>query len=150
MLLAALAFSLFAHATAASGRVPVERYREGAWRLEVRRDTFARTTACRLYRRDASVEHARLLWRLGARVDTGAAVWRIDDGEPRHQRLVDLPASVNLPNPSDGRIAAPLPLLTGARALEARATPDAPLRRLELDGLDAAVASAARLGCDPL
>ena len=150
MLLAAFALALFGRTPAPSTRVPVQRYREGPWRLEVRRDAFARTTACRLTRPGASVEHARLIWRLGAKVDTSAAVWRIDDGEPRRQRLVDLPASVNLANPSDGRIAAPLSLLPGAQALESRPTPDARLRRLDLEGLDAAVANAARLGCDPL
>ena len=150
MLLAALALTLFARTPATSTRAPVQRFREGPWRLEVRRDAFARSTACRLSRRGASVEHARLIWRLGASVDTSAAVWRIDDGEPRRQRLVDLPASVNLANPSDGRIVAPLPLLAGARALESRPTPDAALRRLDLAGLDGAVAAAARLGCDPL
>jgi hypothetical protein len=150
MLIAALALALATPSAATPERVRPERYREGAWRLDVRRDPFARTTRCALSRPGASVEHGRLLWRLGPRVDTSAAVWRIDGGEPRHQRLTDLPASENLANPSDGRIAAPLPLLAGAQALEARATPDARLRRLDLAGLDQATASAARLGCDPL
>lgn len=144
---AALALSLFAgHAD----RLEHHRYAVGEWRLAVTKDSFARSTTCRLTTHDARIQHGRLVWRLGASVDTSGAVWRIDEGEPRHQALRDLPVSANLANPSDGRLVAPVSLLTGARVIETRPSPHAHVRRLSLARLDEALAAAAAQGCAPL
>lgn len=125
-------------------------YSAGDWRLRVTRDPFARTTACRVGHRDAEVRHGDLVWRLGAGVNTSRAVWRIDAGEPRRQSLLDLPASADLDNPSDGRLAVPVSLLAGAHWVETRPSPRAPVRRLDVARLDELLAAAPRLGCAPL
>ena len=151
MLAAVLALSLSSHpAPPQPPPVATRSQLYGGWRLRVTRDAFAGRTTCRVGRRDAEVEHGRLLWRMGAGVDTSAAVWRIDAGEPRRQSLLDLPASANLGNPSDGRLSAPAALLSGAQVIEARATPHGRVRRLEVARLDEALAAAAAQGCAPL
>ena len=137
-------------AAAAPTRIQTHVYGFDRWRLRVAQDPFARTVTCKLHRRDAEVRRGRLVWSLGSRVDTHAAVWRIDGGEPRVQGPRDLPASANLDNPSDGRIVAPVALLDGAHDLAARANPHTRVRTLPLAGLTPALAAAARLNCAPL
>ncbi|MBE7217923.1 MAG: hypothetical protein INR64_05575 [Caulobacteraceae bacterium] len=149
MLAAALALAL--HPAAAPDRAPTrirpDLYAAGPWRLRVTRDAFARTTTCRIGDRDGEVRHGVLLWSLGSDVDTSRAVWRIDAGEPRRQALLDLPASANLDNPSDGRLAVPVALLAGARWVETRPSPRAHVRRLNVAQLDDLLVAADRLGC---
>ncbi len=148
---AALALALTSPAAGRADQAPTQvtshLYSAGSWRLRVTRDAFARTTACHVGRRDAEVRRGALIWKLGRGVDTSQAVWRIDAGEPRRQSLLDLPASANLDNPSDGRLAVPVALLAGARSVETRPSPHAHVRRLDVAHLDELIATADRLGC---
>lgn len=131
-----------------SARVTQATYRVQGWRLHVTRDPFADTTGCELHEGDARVEQGRLIWALGAGVDSTHAVYRIDDGSARMQSSLSLPVSANLTNPSNGVIVAPVNELRGGRFLQVRANPQAHLRTLRIAGLDEALAAADRLGCE--
>ena len=127
---------------------PWKAQRIEGWRLEVRRDDFAHVVLCRLSRPHAFAKASDLVWRLGSKIDTSSALYRIDDGPPVAAPFFALSASANLANPSDGRIALDLSELSAAKRVSAEVRAGGHVYSLRVQGLGQALAAAQTAGCD--
>jgi len=154
-ILVALLTWLGPSAQAASGH-PGETTRVGDWRLTVHREVFTGVVTCKLVRGRTEYRRHTLIVHLPARVDTSAAVYRIDQGKPfwvrqdqmRTARMGFALDDDSLENPSGGLVRIPAERLVGAHALSIEATTNLTPFQFRIDGLDAALARAGRLGCD--
>ena len=152
MLVPVMALSLLGlfggrHPIGGEARVTTQVFGVERWRLQVIKDPFAGTTVCRLTAGPARVERGRLIWPLGSSVDSTHAAYRIDQGPPHVQSALALPVTANMTNPSDGLAVVPVAEIAAGRLLEVRAHPGARVRRLDVAGLDQALAAADRVGC---
>lgn len=166
--LLALAASLSACATPAPrrlGAAPTHRsetpphrsevVRVGDWRLTVHREAFTGAVTCRLARRWMEFRRQTLIIHLPTRVDSSAAVYRIDQGSPfwvrqdqmRMARLGFALDNDNLDNPSGGLVRIPAERLVGARLVFIEAVANTRPYMFRIDGLDVALARAGQFGC---
>lgn len=138
------------------GDVQQNRERIEGWRLEVAQDRFDGRTRCELRRGAVSVRHGVASFTFGRATPTAAAEFRIDAGPPQKaadvaEEAAGLGAAIagdDLRNPSGGRVAIPLRLLTQARQVSIRPHPRSAHRDFDLGGLDTALARGQVQGCD--
>jgi len=142
----ALALNLFAQ-----NDVTITSYDVRHWRIEVVHDGFLGATTCHVTKQGMAVDRNALVLRLGSRVDTSHAYFRIDDGVPVAAYSATSPwssASANLGNPSDGAIEVPLSLLQGPnKKIAVRADRRAPVRNFDISDIYEALAMAKKLSC---
>lgn len=134
----------------------VQKYRVAGWTAERRFNRFTGEVRCRLRRGSVTYEGGLMTLRLGRRVNTANAVFRVDGGQPRlaadvRFEAVSLGADIHhdrLPNPSRGEVHIPARLLAAAGAVAVRPRADAgDVRTFRIAGLEAAIAAAAARGC---
>ena len=136
-------------------RPTVERRQIGQWRLAVARDPFTGKVHCELKARGMAYGPAAMTFFIGARADTFAAVYKIDNGPATPWRVNAMTLASrgvalqtdSLTNPSGGKVFVPTPALTGAQSVTIRVSPSARPRAYRLDDLPAAVAAAQSAGC---
>jgi hypothetical protein len=125
------------------------------WRLTVRRDLFTGRNTCRLVRGRQALDRQVLVLRLPSKVDTTAAVYRVDWGAP--MPAVDDRAAVaslglalwrdDLTNPSGGLVRIPYAKVASAHTVAVEARPRGRIWTFSLSGLPAAVAAAKAANC---
>lgn len=138
------------------------RYLIPAWHVDTVRDRFEDRTVCRVYqgeRRRPAVSYARgtLAFAFARSRNTLSADFRVDDGPVRpwtsiYPALVGAGATLpgrSMTNPTAGLVILPVATLAGATTVTIRARPNDRPRVFWVGGLDDAIASARRLGCDP-
>jgi hypothetical protein len=140
-----------------SGDLRTSSTRVQGWRIDLRRDTFANTSSCRLQRGAMTLERGVMVFHFPARVETAEADLRIDGGPP--VKAGDMALEVagrgvalggeNLRHPGEGRVAVPLRLLRTAHVVAIRPNPRRNHRAFDLGGLAAALEASQREGCDP-
>ena len=131
--------------------------RVGAWTVREQTDRFTHRSTCAVVRPRVRYERQALVLQLPARLDTSAAVYRIDDGPVISVRddateLARLGFALHdddLANPSGGRVTVPARRLTGARMVRVEVKPRGAVYSFKVDGLTSALDAAARLGCGP-
>jgi hypothetical protein len=136
--------------------VSVRRYGVDGWVLELRTDSFAGHTDCRVRRGRLSYERQALVVHLPRRLNSFDAAYRIDGGRLMLARddAADLAAQGfalsddDLENPSGGLVRIPAGRLQGAQLVQIQPRPDVRPLRFRLNGLDDTIAAAHRLGCD--
>ena len=136
--------------------VSVRRYGVDGWVLELRTDSFAGHTDCRVRRGRLSYERQALVVHLPRRLNSFDAAYRIDGGRLMLARddAADLAAQGfalsddSLDNPSGGLVRIPARRLEGAKLVQIQARPSVKPLRFSLDGLGDTIAAAHRLGCD--
>ena len=130
--------------------------RVGNWRLSVHREAFTGTVTCRLTRRWMEYRRQTLIIHLPTRIDSSAAVYRIDQGAPvwvrddqmRMARKGFALDNDNLDNPSGGLVRIPAERLVGARQVFIEAIANTPRPYMfRIDGFDTVLALAGQLGC---
>jgi hypothetical protein len=123
----------------------------GAWRLRVESDAFSGVTECSVRQGPLSLGPKTLTVHLGRRVDSAAAVVRLDHGAPRIYQRYDYRFSPDsdllLSNPSGGVVEIPLEDAEGKRELAVEAPFTRDVRTFDLSGLDAAHQAATQAGC---
>jgi hypothetical protein len=132
-------------------------HRVGAWTVRTRTDRFTGRSACTLTRPQVRYERQALVLQLPARLDTSAAVYRIDDGPavPAREDAMELARlgfalhDDDLANPSGGRVTVPVRRLVGAHTIRIEAKPRGAVYRFKVDGLASALDAASRMGCGP-
>jgi hypothetical protein len=130
-------------------------YGVAGWRLDVTEDRFAGVRTCRIHRGDVRVENRVAVFRFGSSTNTANAEFRIDGGPLRSAGSVAVEAAGlgeamsggDLKNPSAGRVALPLRMLTSAREVSIRPAPHSKHKRFDVAGLGAAASAAAGQGC---
>jgi hypothetical protein len=135
--------------------VTVRRYGVDGWVLELRTDSFAGRTDCRVTRGHLSYERQAVVFHLPPRLATFDAAYRIDGGRltPARDDAADLAAQGfalsddDLDNPSGGLVRIPARRLEGAKLVQIQPRPGIKPLRFKLDGLGASLDAAHRLGC---
>jgi hypothetical protein len=130
-------------------------HRIGAWTVRERTDRFTHRSTCAVGRPRVRYDREALVLQLPARLDTSAAVYRIDGGPVISVRedameLARLGFALqddDLANPSGGRVTVPARRLAGARTIRIEAKPGGAVYSFEVDGLADALDAAARLKC---
>lgn len=138
------------------GDVQTTRYGVQGWRLDVRNDRFSGQTSCTVRKGDVTVRHGVAVFQFRRSVDTANAQFRIDQGPAQSVGSVvveaaGLGASVaggDLRNPSGGRVAIPLRLVSDAHQVSIRPNARGGRREFNLSGLAAAQDAARTQGCD--
>ena len=133
------------------------RRRLGRWQLEMIRDPFVGTVACTLRSGPMTFTAGAMTFQFSARIDTFAAVYKIDGGPavPWRANAMALAArrvkiaDETLDNPSRGQVPIPDNLLSGAHAVSIRTAPNRAVTTFRLDGLAAAVDVARATACGP-
>jgi hypothetical protein len=133
----------------------MRRYGVDGWVLELRADSFAGRTDCRLYRGHLSYERQAVVFHLSQRLGAFDAAYRIDGGRLMLARddAADLAAQGfalsddDLDNPSGGLVRIPARRLEGAKLVQIQARPGVRPLRFKLDGLGASLDALHRLGC---
>ncbi|HEY8616133.1 hypothetical protein [Phenylobacterium sp.] len=133
----------------------VRRQRVGGWTAERRLDRFTGEVSCRLHRGPVRYESGVVTFRLGRRVSTANALYRVDAGPPRlaadaRFEAVSLGARLRydgVRNPTRGEVHIPYRLVQGAKTAHVQSRPEGAVTPFQLAGLDAAIASAADAGC---
>jgi hypothetical protein len=127
------------------------------WTLNVRTNRFADDHRCRLAKGPVSLTRDVLVFRLSPGLDTAAARYRVDGGA-LHAASGDLMSVAQaglaiyddqLANPSGGLVRIPAERVRHAKRIAIQATAASTPKVFDLDGLDAALAQAAKLGCEP-
>ena len=165
ILIAALSLSLWSHlpalprwghraaASAAAGvKLPA---RVGPWRIDGRWDRFAGTRACAISAPGVGFYRGVLLFRIGSRGDTRAALFRVDGGPARPvteafdtvEGLGVFPRRGWIVDPQGGEVVLPLAYASGARTIAIRAAAGQRPRRFRVSGLDQAITLARAAGC---
>lgn len=167
---AAVSMALFSglwphHAASPKPTPPHTAGHVAGWTYDVWTDSFTGAKSCALHARDrranvklSLVGGAALAFQFGHRVETEAAVYRIDHGQPRvsaddQTRLIL--ANVTVPdfslnqNQADGLVLIPLADLISAQEVDIRPNPRARAVSVSLSGLSAAIAAADAQGCRP-
>ena len=127
----------------------------GGWVLKAHLDRFAGERSCTLSRGRIDYQRQALVFRLPARVDTDAALYRIDGGEPIAVRadeaeLAGLGFALHnddLDNPSGGLVRIPVHRLASAGAVQIEAAPGRRPVKFRIGGLAAALDAARAAGC---
>ena len=127
----------------------------GAWTVRARTDRFTHGASCEVLRPHVRYERQAVVLQLPRRVDTSAAVYRIDDGPlisvgvdaMELARLGFALHGDDLANPSGGRVIVPARRLVEAQAIRVEARPHGAVYRFEVGGLASALDAAAGLGC---
>lgn len=148
-----LALVLLPHHPASD--VTVRRYGVDGWVMELRTDSFAGRTQCRLNRGRLSYERQAVVFHLSQRLSTFDAAYRIDGGRLMLARddAADLAAQGfalhddDLANPSSGLVRIPARRLEGAKLVQIQTRPGVKPLRFRLYSLNAALDAAHRLGC---
>ena len=131
--------------------------RVGAWTVRERTDRFTHRATCAVARPRVRYARQALVLQLPGRLDTSAAVYRIDDGPVISVRedameLARLGFALHdddLANPSGGLVTVPPRRLAGARTIRVEVEPRGAVYSFKVDGLASALDGAARLGCGP-
>jgi hypothetical protein len=126
------------------------------WRLDVRKDSFSRSTTCVIHRDEVSAAHGVVTFRFHEWTDTANAEFRVDALAPQRIGAVDVEvAGLGAPlrgkdatNPSGGKVSLPLRLVEGAHVVAIRPNVHSNHRDFPLDGFGAAIAAARGQGCD--
>ena len=154
-MIAALAL---AAAITGSPRQTVTEYRPiavGDWSYRIRDDSFTGHRTCSLRNRRAVYRRGVLLFRLGGRIDTAAALYRIDGGQVLDPHADDLEIAAageplhadDLDNASAGLVRIPARRLMDAKLVSIRPNARAPVASFPVAGLRAALAQEVRYGC---
>jgi hypothetical protein len=125
------------------------------WTLRVHPDHFTGTVTCKLWRERIDYQRQAVVFRLPTRIDTRAAVYRIDDAPPVAARadeaeLAGLGFALNnddLENPSGGLVRIPAHRLASAGEVRIETTPGHAPRKFKIGGLSAALEAAGKSGC---
>ena len=125
------------------------------WTLKTRLDRFAGERSCALSRGRIDYVRQALVFHLPARVDTAAALYRIDGAAPVGVRadeaeLASLGFNLHnddLDNPSGGLVRIPVHRLAGAAEVEIEAAPGRRPVKFKIGGLSAALDAARGAGC---
>jgi hypothetical protein len=133
----------------------ISRSRVDHWRLEVRDDRFTGVKTCVLRRSRMTYVHGVVTFRLGDKVDTANALFRLDNGVVHTAGSVAVRAaglgarfsSPNLNNPSGGEVHIPADDLRGVRMISIQANPRTWHQNFDLRGFDDALAAAGAKGC---
>lgn len=144
------------------GQTESSRYLIPAWHVDTVRDRFTKRVECRVFqgdRRQPSVSYARatLAFAFPRSRNTLTADFRVDDGPVRpwtsvYPTIVGAGATLSgtsMTNPTRGLVILPVSVLTGATTVTVRSRPTDRPRVFSVGGLNDAIASAHRLGCDP-
>jgi hypothetical protein len=131
--------------------------RVGAWTVRTHADRFTHASICALSRPQVRYERQALVLQLPARLDTSAAVYRIDDGpliavREDAMELARLGFALHdddLANPSGGRVTVPARRLAGARTVRVEVKPRGAVYKFKVEGLAGALDAAGGLGCRP-
>jgi hypothetical protein len=128
----------------------------GAWTLSVRTDTFAGVTTCRLIRGHTTYERGAVTFHLPPKVDTSAALYRIDGEAPTPAKADNMAIAAlgfalwqdDKANPSGAVVRIPAPKLMTARQvqIEPRLRTHQ-IYSFNVDGLPPALAAAKAKGC---
>ena len=129
--------------------------RVGAWTVRAHTDRFTQRSTCAVARPRVRYERQALVLQLPARLDTSAAVYRIDDGPvisvgADAMELVRLGFALHdddLANPSGGRVTVPASRLGGAHTIRVEAGPRGAVYTFKVDGLASALDAGRSLGC---
>ena len=132
-----------------------ERKSEGAWTLVMVRNRFTGGTSCALKGRQMEVEGSALVLHFSKSVDTSDAWVRLGTEEawpwrrliPELRQMGVQLRMDDLENPSQGRVAIPLHLLTDAAAVWVAPSERAAPRRFSVSGLSDALDRANARGC---
>jgi len=127
----------------------------GGWTLKVHLDRFAGERSCTLSRGRIDYQRQALVFRFSSRIDTTAALYRIDKAEPVAVRadeaeLARLGFALHnddLDNPSGGIIRIPAHRLASAGEVQIEAAPGRKPIKFKIGGLDAALDAARKAGC---
>ena len=125
------------------------------WTLTTRPDRFAGERACTLSRGRIDYQRHALVFRLPARIDTAAALYRIDGGAPFAVRgdegeLASLGFALHnddLDNPSGGLVRIPVRHLASAGEVQIQAAPRRRPVTFKIGGLTSALNAAREAGC---
>jgi hypothetical protein len=127
----------------------------GGWTVATRTDAFTGEVRCDVFRREVSFERGAVVIRLGPRINTFDAAYRVDSGPLRRSRddAMQLAAmgfrlsEDDLRNPSRGIVRIPNVNIGGANAVTVESRPFARPVVLSVAGLGAAVEAAKAAGC---
>lgn len=126
------------------------------WRIELRHDTFANRSSCRLRRGPMTLERGVMTFQFPHSVETATAEYRLDGGPVQSAGATALEVAGqgvrlgtgDLRHPGDGRVTLPLRLIRTAHAVDIRPNLRRSHRAFDLAGLSAALDAAQREGCD--
>ena len=126
------------------------------WRLVVVQDRFNNQTTCKIDKSAVAYQHGVVTFQFGNGVNTAAAEFRVDGGEPQPAVLLAVQAAGlgarlsgdNLQNPSQGEVNIPASALSGARSVSIRADRVSGHRDFSLAGLSEAIQAAKGKSCD--
>ena len=154
-MIAALAL---AAAMAGSPRQTLTEYRPiavGDWTYRIRDDSFTGQRTCRLRSRHVVYRRGVLMFSLGHRVDTAAALYRIDGGQVLDPHGDDLAVAAaglalhadDLDNASAGLVRIPARRVMDVKVVSIRPSAHAGVASFPVAGLREALAQEARYGC---
>jgi hypothetical protein len=147
------AMSLFGFGRPA--QVETQRVNLRPWTLLVSKDRFTGAVTCLAQGRHMSIQDDVVLFDLGPRQDTAAAVYKLDGGAAR-KTLASVPAGMlpravldrtPLDNPSNGLVALPLASVSGVRRVDIRANARTQPVGFDLSGVPALLKAEAAHGC---
>jgi hypothetical protein len=127
------------------------------WAISVRSDRFTGVTTCTARMGRVHIMGGLAIFDLGPSVDTSDAIYRLDLGAAHLARGGDIAERVaydserrgSLTNPSGGRVALPLSILTGVRRVDIRAEDPHHVVTFDISALPKVLASEAAAGCQP-
>jgi hypothetical protein len=139
------------------GTVKTARYRVAGWTLVVRKDSFSGAVACRLTRSKIAYARHALTIRLPAKVNSAAALYRIDSGpvlraEDDQMEIARLGFALqddDLANPSGGLVRIPERRVLTAVSVHIQAIPGRQPAAFRVSGLADALNAAHAAGCKP-
>jgi hypothetical protein len=132
-----------------------EAHRVAGWTVTAHVERFTGRMACQVTRPGVAYRRQALVFRLSPRIDTSAAVYRVDAGapvwartdEPELARLGFALHGDDLNNPSGGVVRVPQGRLAGARAVQIETAADHRPFKFVIAGLAEALDAAKRAGC---
>ena len=153
----ALAVALLLPGSAHPTPSPTQDRHIGSWTLKITNDAFAGRRSCQLFAHRLEYGRGALILHLPRTVDTSAAVYRIDGGEPVDTRSEQMEIARDgftidedsLANPSGGLVRIPETRVLSGHTVQIEASAKGKIFLFRIDGLGAALDAARQAGCPP-